>query len=565
MKHRITSTTDVEKLLALLKEPIVGHYHNCEEKDHCAPIDFLSDALTLKTQNFTVWANRSGSKSYLAALITWALSSSLPRLETSILGGSFTQSEKVYKGFGDFWALTDLQDEYLISEPSKSISKWRNGSAVSVLTASSKSVRGPHPQHLIMDEIDEMDETVYNSALSQPQTKHKIRSRVGKLSTNHRFGGMMDQAINQALLKKEKIYKWCIWETLESCKDYACSTCPLTSFCPGIQMKRADGYYLIDDFVDKLSTLNLQTVEIEWFCRKIGRSDLVYGDQYDEATHAGGFVPGFNPGLPVFLSFDWGGTHPFSVGAWQYFESLGWVRIDMIYEGNTTNPRIIEEAKSRPWFLNAHEGVGDPSRPDLIKEWAAAGIKVIPADNDIDSGLEAVRNAMRPVFGRPLFFVNHAHNKDWLREISSYYQRKGRPVKENDHAMDETRYFVKWKMGMKKTKGWVFIPGRGAISAFGSKAKPVEPESVLEQDAYAYDQTHPAGWIPPKDFIPIDSILPKPPQAQPKPIESILPQTQVPTPAPAESTDKGKSDETKPTRKGRVFGTTRKPKSEDDD
>ena len=36
------------------------------------------------------------------------------------------------------------------------------------LTASQKSVRGPHPPSLLLDEIDEMDLEIFDAALGQP-------------------------------------------------------------------------------------------------------------------------------------------------------------------------------------------------------------------------------------------------------------------------------------------------------------------------------------------------------------------------------------------------------------
>jgi hypothetical protein len=43
-----------------------------------------------------------------------------------------------------------------------------NGAKVRALLASQRSVRGPHPQRLRLDEIDEMDVGILDSAMGQP-------------------------------------------------------------------------------------------------------------------------------------------------------------------------------------------------------------------------------------------------------------------------------------------------------------------------------------------------------------------------------------------------------------
>lgn len=431
---------DVDALLSWLRDPIVGTKHICT-LDHVPPITFVRDVLLGRSQDYVLWANRAGSKSYLAGMITWIQSSFLPRLETTILGGSFEQSEKSYKAINDFWTATAVKDAWLAKEPMRKSTKWRNLSEVSVLTASQKSIRGPHPQHLVLDEIDEMELEVYEGALSQPQSKHGIPSSVGRLSTNHHVAGTMDMALAQADEMGLDVYKWCIWECLEPCVDYDCSTCKLTAYCPGKQMKEADGYYAISDFVKKLYNLSLNTLNVEWLCIKVDRSDLIYGVTFHKEVNSALDLPAFDPAMKVKLSIDWGGTNPFSVGVWQNFKKLGWVRVDEVYMPNTTNSRVIAECKTRPWWRMVDEGVGDPSRPDLRREWREEGIDIYNADNDVDKGIEATRDAMCPVLGSPSIYVNRKC-RSWLREVDLYSEKGGKPVKAEDHAMDETRYFV---------------------------------------------------------------------------------------------------------------------------
>jgi hypothetical protein len=253
-------------------------------------------------------------------------------------------------------------------------------------------------------------------------------------------------------------------------------------------MKQADGYYKVQDFAQKLTELNLLTLQVEWFCEKIGRSDLVYGDQYDEAIHSPSNLPYFSPARPVYLSIDWGGS-VFSIGVWQAFD-IGWVRVTELYEVGTTNQRLIEKARSQPWWSNIKAAVADPARDDLIREWRDAGIPIIPAKNAVVPGIEATRNALRPVVGQPKFYVNPIC-KDWRREVMGYREKNGLPVKDKDHAMDETRYFVMWVIAAKPLR-------KGRV--FGKTAPAVPPPELKKEIAPveipAQDEVRPAAPAP---------------------------------------------------------------------
>ena len=421
----------------------IGTRRNCKFDDHVAPFKFVADVLLQRENKGIVWANRSGSKSYFAGMVTWIQASFLPKLEVTILGGSREQAEKSYKAMNDFWEISQFKEKYLKEEPLLARTTWRWGSSVQVLAASTKSVRGPHPQWLVMDEIDEMEKEVYESALSQPQQKHGIPASLWRLSTNHRLMGIMDNLVMKAQEEgSPKIYKWCIWECLESCRDYRCSTCKLSAWCPGEHMKQADGYYMIEDFLDKLSELSMRSIQLEWFCEKVGAQELVYGGFFDEDRHMPPDCPGIDTGRPAVISLDFGGSNPFSVGWWQKFPKWGWVRVDEIYQAHTTNAKIIEKAKKHPLWKKCQEGVCDPSRNDSRREWRESGIVMRKGNNEVDEGIDAMRNALDPVFGNPKIFFNRKC-KDTKREFFSYEEKDGKPVDKHNHAMDDTRYFVR--------------------------------------------------------------------------------------------------------------------------
>jgi len=442
-KYGFRNKTDIKIFLEHgLQEPVISDKVNCG-KNHVSPFQFFSDVLLGNVTDFILWANRAGSKSYMAGLIAWIFSGIYPRCETNILGGSSEQSEKSYKAMNGFWEISGVKN-ILKKEPLLSETVWENGSEVHILTASQKSARGGHPQKLVLDEVDEMDLEIFKAALSQPQSKYGVDSSIGIYSTNHHTNGVMDYVLSMAKNKGGyNIYKYCIWECLESCRDYSCSTCPLSTLCPGKQMKKANGYYKISDFSKKLHQNSMETIRTEWLCEKVGARDLIYSANYDADRHLVDID--FNLSLDVWLSIDWGGIHPFSIGIWQDFPEIGWVRVDEIYEPNTTNQRVLRLCKKLDWWDNVQGAVADPARADLIMEWEDEEIDIIGADNAVEDGIEAVKNVLNPILGEPKLHISRKCT-NIIKEFGSYRQRNGKPIKENDHALDDMRYFVKWKI-----------------------------------------------------------------------------------------------------------------------
>ena len=245
---------------------VIPYKHNCNNPKHCSPFKFVSDLVLGRTHKAIAWANRTGGKSYNAGLIQWLHANHYPLFDGKILGGSADQAAKSYEAMNDFWTrVPGLIERMLIDgEQHNTFAKWKNRSIISILTASQKSVRGPHPNALILDEADVMSWDILEAALSQPMTKNDIPASLIILSTYHVVGGIMARLLGdiddeEADEKKKfgiiadgfKQYSWCIFEVLSPCKDYVCSTCPLTSFCPGTHMKNAVGYYKIEDFITK--------------------------------------------------------------------------------------------------------------------------------------------------------------------------------------------------------------------------------------------------------------------------------------------------------------------------
>lgn len=86
----------------------------------------------------------------------------------------------------------------------------------------------------------------------------------------------------------------------------------------------------------------------------------------------------------------------------------------------------------------AARGRGQRDGEQLLKDYQDLGLELLPANNAVEAGIYKVW--MRLSTGRLKVFKSCQH---WLAEFRIYRRdEKGKIVKVNDHAMDDTRYAV---------------------------------------------------------------------------------------------------------------------------
>lgn len=170
---------------------------------------------------------------------------------------------------------------------------------------------------------------------------------------------------------------------------------------------------------------------------------LVY-PMFDTALHVA--EPPAEPERFV-ISCDYGTMNPASFGLWGLCRGR-WYRIaESYYDGRKTGqPRTDEEhyaeLKRLAGGREIQQIVVDPSAASFIEVIRRHGeFRVIPAKNDVLSGIHRVADAIRS--GK--IYIGKCCT-DTLREFSLYHwdgnSIRDAPCKENDHAMDDIRYFV---------------------------------------------------------------------------------------------------------------------------
>lgn len=181
--------------------------------DHVAPFEAFADAYFARSP-VAVWkASRGfGGKSRTLAYLTLTEAVTLGA-EINLLGGSGAQSQNIHEAMQDGWTTPFGSKLYesLVRNETQIYTYLHNGAKIKALMASQRSVRGPHPQRLRMDEIDEMDEEILWSAFGQPMADMKkgIEQHIVLSSTHQYPDKTMTRMLEVAQEKSWKVFEWC--------------------------------------------------------------------------------------------------------------------------------------------------------------------------------------------------------------------------------------------------------------------------------------------------------------------------------------------------------------------
>lgn len=162
------------------------------------------------------------------------------------------------------------------------------------------------------------------------------------------------------------------------------------------------------------------------------------------------------------VSCDYGTRNPSSFGLWGRKENV-WYRVDeYYYDGRQNDSRTDEEHYKALETLcegkKIHWITVDPSAASFIEVIRRHGkFRVIPAKNDV---LEGIRKTTLALKEGKIRICSTCGNT--IREFSQYRWQENReaPVKEEDHAMDDIRYFVMNLLG-REENAWALALPRG--------------------------------------------------------------------------------------------------------
>lgn len=259
----------------------------CVLNGHKSPLDALWDAYS-ETNNFSIWyAMRGSGKTRSLSILSWLESVFKPNCWSTILGGSLEQSTKAVSYLSDIWNLetvVNLRAKLLAGNQVAGRGfKTTHGSLVQALAASSKSVRGPHPQKLRLDEVDEMDKKIYYGALGQPKSNFGIMDNVVISSTLHNAFGLMSEIIDTRKEIGANLYAWCINEVLEP-----------------------RGFWTLDEFERRKSQITLAMLEAEYLLKRPKVGDTIFDFESVDRAYTRGKNEIYEDNIYTEGGIDWG-------------------------------------------------------------------------------------------------------------------------------------------------------------------------------------------------------------------------------------------------------------------
>jgi PBSX family phage terminase large subunit len=148
-----------------------------------------------------------------------------------------------------------------------------------------------------------------------------------------------------------------------------------------------------------------------------------------------------------YISCDYGTVNPTSMGLWGLHQGV-WYRVKEFYfssrekQRQMTDEEYAEAMSKLAGDRQVTAVIVDPSAASFIEVLRRRGWRVQKAENDVLSGIRLTSDCLKD--GR---IVICEGCRDCLREMDEYVwdlssEAKDRVKKENDHAMDDMRYFV---------------------------------------------------------------------------------------------------------------------------
>lgn len=421
-------------------------------RDHTPPFEFLASSVLDRPPMALVLGPRGGGKSFLSAIGTHLDSRHRRRHRTRILGGSKSQSAQIFEALEKSvveGSGSGGSDGDAIAELLKERARYRNGSEVAILAASSKSVRGPHVPTLKLDEVDEIDPDMRESAMGMCMSDGRSPASVLMTSTWHRVGGPMEALLEKGRAKVFPLFSFCVFEVLERCPEERsgpalekCPACPLVAWCHserdrngGVPLaKLSDGHYAIDALIQKVHAVSARVFEADYLCRG-PKADGLWFARFDAQKHVKAEAD-YDSTLPVVLAIDSGvftGAVAFqckpSADGGPPLVNVFW---DYLAEGLTAR----EVARAIVAGLNGRHGtrlkvVTDPAGgsrnpvgPTVLSEYLAEGLRAEPWPvGSISDGLALVEGLLLPAAGDPRLHLN-GQCAATIRALQNYRRAK---------------------------------------------------------------------------------------------------------------------------------------------
>lgn len=328
--------------------------------NHCAPFDAFADAYFARSP-VSIWkASRGlGGKSTLLGMLVVSEAVCLGA-QITVLGGSAAQSQRVKEVTDEAWYSELAPVGVLARDPTNFTTNFKNGAWIRALMASQTSVRGPHPQRLRLDEIDEMDLPILEAAQGQPmETSHKdpdtgkivldIAAQTVMSSTHQYPDKTMTAMIKRAAEKEWPVFEWCYKDNHEDHGGWLTER--------AIQRKKSE-------VSEAMWAIEFDLQEPSFEGRAIDAAKVDKAFSYKPDLTSDWFFKGDNgeeiiiedpiPGTPYVTGVDWAKEKDWTIIATFRTDTLPWRCVAWKRVGRKPWPLLVMEVDER---LEEYEGL----------------------------------------------------------------------------------------------------------------------------------------------------------------------------------------------------------------
>lgn len=316
---------------------------NAVTEGHSTPFQLIADVYFQRTHAAFGLAARGAGKTHSGA-ICHSLNGMYKRDYDAIsVGAIMAQSNRAYEHF------TRMMRNFESSIKSSTITRTRFilGGILEIVPGSIAAVNGPHTQMLYLDEVELMDQQVFQEAMNIPVSKTLedgtyYKPQVLITSTRKRPGGPVQKILDQiedAVARGEKppydLYKWNCYDVAQNvpnCRvanpdlpeEEKCNcnevisgkwedgtTRTFDQACGG-KLVRSEGWITLDQLHGIFKTSNRDIWEAQQECKKPSKEGLVYPLFNKELHGIRNYEPRPEFG-PIYQGIDVGSTNPNAV------------------------------------------------------------------------------------------------------------------------------------------------------------------------------------------------------------------------------------------------------------
>jgi len=269
---------------------------------HRSPFEFIADAFFERERVLVARGNRGAGKTRLFSIFDLASMRFKPGYSIVNIAGSEGQARDGYAYFAGSKEKDGVEGliklpffaDMLAAEPMVTKCVLTNGSKLEIRTGGSeRSVSGPHPHALTVDELDHIDTLILATAMQMPMSSDQYQATTLMASSQYHSTGTMQSFLDTAEEKGIAVYEFDIFDTMKPCgRAYpiGCGGCPLQfwtnpytgnyeELCGG-RGEKAEGHYPYQDVCSKFLTTDAESFALQNLLLTGKQQGLVY-PQYD--------------------------------------------------------------------------------------------------------------------------------------------------------------------------------------------------------------------------------------------------------------------------------------------